>query len=792
MQVQAIAESKKEIRAALVGLPLKRREDKILISGRGKYVDDIKIPGMLHASVLRSAYAHAKIKKIDFANVLSNPDVVLALSGEDIRKVTDPLPVVALPPDAKRTDVYMLAVDKVHYSGEPVAVVVAKDRYSAEDAIENIEVEYEPLEPVIDVEKAVELGAPRIYPDWEDNVGIFVPIKAGNVEAAFKNADHIIKEKISRHRLSPSPIETRGYIASYEPMTGKLLYYASTQMPHVFRSLLSKSIGIAESKIQVIAPQVGGAFGQKAPIYQEEPLIAFLSIKLQRPVKWIETRSENLSSGSQARQQVHYIEFAVKKDGKVTGIRDKLLADMGAYLPQPGPGSIFATASLIPSGYKIENYEADVYMVHTNKAPYGAYRGYGKADSNFVMEIMLDSIATKLKIDPVELRLKNFIPQNEFPYTSCTGKVYDSGNYAGNVLKAIKEIGYHDFRIQQKDLRKRGIYKGISVSFLLEPSATAVPDSLLSSYESATVRIDPSGKVTVLCGTASQGQGHETVLAQVTADELGVPIDDIEVLEGDTSLSPYGLGAWSSRFSVVGVGAVILACRKIKNKLLEIASLALSSLKEDLTFDSGDSIVSVRDGTSITIDEIARIAYTQVYLLEDKVEPCLEETARYVIPKSGYPTWGAGAYAVIVDVDIETGKFSIEKQIVVSDSGRVLNPLTLDGQIIGGMAQGIGGAIFEDVVYDSQGSLLSSTFVDYLIPTALEIPTDVTVYHMGSATDSVIGGAKGAGEGGAIFPAYGLTNAVIDALSDFRVERISQPLSPENVWKAISKKSMSG
>ena len=762
------------------------------------YVDDVKFSGMLYAAILRSDYAHARIKNIDLSRALESPGVVLALSGREISRDTKPLPLSVTLPWMKKADVYMLAVDKVHFTGEAVAVVLATDRYLAEDALEKIEIEYEPLQAINNAEKSLEADAPRLYESWDSNELIQYNFKIGDVEDALANSDYVIKERIERHRYAAAPLETRGYVASYDLFSKVLTYYASTQTPHILRTLISESLELSEDRIRVVAPNVGGGFGQKIPLYQEEPLVAYLSMKTGRPVKWIETRSENLKAGAHSRQQIHYFEIGVKKDGTITAIKDKIIADIGAFMPQSGLASLLATTLFIPSGYKIQNYEVDLHVASTNKAPFGALRGFGKADAKFAIERMLDIVARRNGVDSVQLRLKNFIQPDEFPYNSCTGAVYDSGNYPGNLLKAAKAVNYQEFRRDQTELRKKGVYKGISVSFMIEPSGNAVPDSLHTGYDSATVRIDPSGRVTVMVGVAAQGQGHETALSQIVADELGVTPSEVSISEGDTAISPYGLGAWASRFAIVGVGSVMMACDKVKRKLLKIASSRLGAPESELIFEGG-YLTSLKDANkSISIIELAKIAYTKIYLLPAGVEPGIEEKARYITPNiryipddkgrlNLYPSETAGAYAVVVDVDISSGKVKIEKQVFVSDCGRIINPMTLDGQIHGGIAHGIGGAMFEDLVYDSDGQLVSSTFMDYLLPTALETP-DVEVIHMMTLSPVTLGGFKGAGEGGCIPPPYGITNAVEDAIAPLGANMLLQPVSPENVWKSLRTK----
>jgi aerobic carbon-monoxide dehydrogenase large subunit len=776
------------------GQSLRRREDPVLLSGHGTFVDDVKFPGMLYAGVVRSDYGHARIRSIDFQEALKLPGVVYAIGGNEIRKEMRPLPLSEITARMKSTEVFSLAVDKVHFAGEPVAAVVAENRYIAEDAIAKVVIEYEPLESVVDAEKALETDSPKLYEEWGTNEMLHHRFRIGNLEEAFSISDYVIKEKITRHRYTAAPIECRGYLASYDSYSNMMTYYASTQSPHILRTLVAQSLGFPEDRIRVIAPHVGGGFGEKLPLYQEEPLIAFLSWKLRRPVKWIETRTENLSSACHSRQQVHYVEVAVNKDGRINAVRDNMIADLGAFSPQPGIDSPLATTRFITSGYKVDNYSIDLHAVCTNKSPYGAVRGFGKADANFVMERMVNIVAKKIGMDPVQFRLKNFIQPHEFPYRSCTGAIYDSGNYPGNLLKAAESIGYTEFRKGQEASRRKGIHRGISVSFLLEPSALTKTDSVYTGYESATIRVDPSGNITVYTGVATQGQGHETALSQIVADEFGIEPRNVSVQEGDTTTSPYGLGNFSSRFSIAGIGAVGMACDGVKRKIIKIASSKLGVPEEELVFENG-RIRSIKyDGKiSITFPEIAEIAYKKIHLLPPGMKPGIDESAYYLSPnakfipdESGrmnlYPSYTGGAYAVIVEVDVETGKVRILKQVFVSDCGNIINPLMLDGQHQGGLAQGIGGAIFEDLPYDSNGQLLSSTFMDYLIPSSMEVP-DSTIVHMETPSPVTRGGFKGGAEGGCIVAPYGLTNAVDDALDAITLR---QPLSPENMWREIS------
>jgi carbon-monoxide dehydrogenase large subunit len=779
----------------MIGESVKRVEDLALVKGLGTYVDDVKLPGMLYAAFLRSPYAHAKIKKIDTSDAIKIHGVTLILTGDDIRKLIPPLPFPDAVPGMKQTSCYCLAVDKVRYVGEPIAVVVANDRYVAQEATELINVEYELLSPIIDAEEALKPDAPLIHEEWGDNIMFATSFEEGQVEKVLQESDYVISERIKRHRYTGCPIETRGYVASYNAGTGSLTIYASTQAPHILKSLVSQCLSFPEQMIRVISNNVGGAFGVKHPLYQEEPLIPFLSIQTGKPVKWIETRQEHMMSTCHSREQVHYIVMGINKDGVITALKDRIIADLGAYVPQHGLGSVLSTMRILPSGYKIDNFKVELFCVITNKAPYGAVRGFGKADANYVIERIMEIGARKIGMDPLEFRMKNLLKPEQFPYVSVTGAVYDSGNYLECMRRAKELINYENFRKEQRDNWTKGIYQGVSIVFMIEPAANAVPNSLYSGYESAKITITPSGKVTVFTGLSDQGQGHKTALAQIVANELGVSLEDISIVEGDTDACPYGLGAWASRFSVAGVGAVTMACRALREKIIRIAAHLLETRPEDIELKEGELYVKDAPMRKLTIHEIASIAYTQVYRLPSDITPTLEADGVYVLPNirylpdekgrvNRYTVYSSGAYAVKVHVDIETGMVSILDNVFISDCGNIINPILLEGQIIGGVVQGIGGGLYEELSYSNDGQLLNSTLMDYLLPSAVEAPP-IKVEHLITPSPFSIGGFKGAGEGGAIPPPVALVNAVEDALRPLGVRISEMPLSPFRVWKAV-------
>jgi len=781
-------------RGGYVGASVRRKEDPGLVSGRIPYVDDITLPKMLYLALVRSPYAHAQLKSID-VEPAKMEGVVMILTGNDLKLETSPLPYPITLPFLREAKVYALATDRVRYVGEPVAAVVAEDRYSAVDAAERVVVEYDPLPAVVDPEEALKNSAPKLYDDWPDNVRMY--FKIGNdIGDVFKNADHVVEAKLRSHRQSASPIETRSIAASYDKITGFMTVWVSTQRPHAFRTVLADALKLPESRIRVIKPAVGGSFGMKSPLYPEEFLVPYLSMKLGRPVKWSETRTENLTSSTHSRDQVHYIKMGLRKDGKILALQDRIIADMGVAHPMGQGHSPLTTGIFLPGPYDIKNLFVEIFGVVTNKPSYGAYRGFGKSDSTFIMERFLDIVARRLHLDPVKLRHINFIRPEDFPYTSATGCLYDSGRYSDVLNKALRLADYDYWRARQKELRKEGRLIGIGVAYMLEPASAAVPNTLIGNYEVATVRIDPSGKVTLLVGTASQGQGHETTLAQVLADYLGARIEDITVVEGDTLACPYGLGTFSSRNAAAAGPAVILAAKEVRKRLLKVASKVMNLPISRLYVK--DSAVHVKShDRSVSFAELARVAYTRPYEVSPEGGASLEATKYYTLPKMQFTpdekgrmnlnsTYPNGAFVTIVEIDPETGKVEVKKVVVVHDCGNVINPMIVEGQIHGGIAQGVAGAIYEELRFDASGQPLISNFVNYLVPTAAEIP-QIEVAHHVTPSPWIPGGFKGMAEGGAVGTPPAIMNAVYDALAPFGVEITEGPMSPERVWSYISK-----
>lgn len=783
-----------------MGLPVKERESYRLITGSGLFVDDVKLPNTAYMSVLRSPISHAKLSNVDAREALKQKGVLAAITSKDVIGKTRPLRTRLSIEGIKVVEHHCLAGERLRYVGEPFAAIVADDPYAARDAIDAMSFDYERLDPIVMAEDGLKQGAGLLYPEWGDNVALRRQFSNGDVDKAFSNADIVLREKIASHRYTGTPIETRAYCADYNPRDKSLTFYASTQNPHVARTLLAEALGFPENKIRVVMPDVGGAFGLKHPLYHEEILVAFLSIQLGRPVKWSETRTENLQSMHHAREQVHHVEVAAKSDGSILGLRDKIIVDLGAYYPTAGPFSALVTAHYLPGPYRIQDYAYELLCIVTNKTPYGAYRGFGKADSNFVMERIMDKLARKLGVDPAEIRMRNLIDSSEFPYRTATGAIYDSGDYKRALSKLLEIIDYPSVKRKQRSLRSKGGCEGIGLAFILEPSGVSYPGSFLSNYDSVTIRMDPSGKVTVLSGGAPQGQSYETVTAQLVADILGIGMDEISVTHGDTQLCPYGLGSYSSRFSVILAPAIAEAATQIRKKLLKAASHFLNVEESSLKLDRGYMLADSEE--KMEIRTLARMLYTKSDLLPPGMGPGLETTVVYSGPQAKdshganssqnmYLAYPYAAAAVIVRVDSELGEVEPLRYCIVHDCGNVINEAIVEGQLVGGAVQGLGGALYEELVYNQDGDLLTSTFMDYLIPSARELPIKIELHRTVTPSPFVPGGYKGAGEAGTLCSPPVFANAVEDALSKVVSGVDSMPLKPEALWRKVREGDLS-
>jgi carbon-monoxide dehydrogenase large subunit len=779
---------------AVIGQSIKRREDPRLITGEAKYLDDIQLPGMAHAAILRSPYAHARIVSIDVSKAQALEGVIAVYTGADFMDI-NPLPCAWQAGGVKNNvnTPRVLAVDKVTFTGAGVAVVVAENRYIAEDALNLIEVEWEPLPVVVDARKAVEPGAPQIHENAPNN--IVLEWECGEqaaVDAALAEADVVIRQPLVNQRLIPTPMETRGCVAQYLPATDEYTVWMTSQAPHVMRLLMTAFVfGIPETKMRVISPQVGGGFGAKIFLYPEYPLVAALAKKTGRPVKWAESRSENYIATTHGRDHITEIEVGAKRDGTITALKVKTYANLGGVLSTIAPGIPTTLYGRMLSGtYKIPNIYCHVTGVYTNTGMVDAYRGAGRPEATYVVERAVDLVADELGLDPADVRRKNFIPPDAFPYDPkiLRGLKYDSGQYQLALDRALAMLDYEQFRREQAAARAQGRYIGVGISSYVEicgvaPSAwIGLPGEGWGAglWESANVRVHLTGKVVVTTGSQNHGQGHETSVAQIVADELGIPVDDVIVQHSDTLGTPFGYGTYGSRSTAVGGIAVWHSLQKIKEKAKVIGAHLLEAAVEDVTFADGKVSVKGAPDSFKTIQDIAAQA-ALAYNLPPGVEPFLDDTSYYDPPNCTFPF---GTHIAVVEVDAETGQVTILRYIAVDDVGNVINPMIVDGQVHGGIAQGVAQALWEGAVYDDNGQLLTGSLMDYAIPRADLFPTIETDRTVTPSPVNPLG-VKGAGEMGTIGSTPAIVNAVIDALSPLGIRHIDMPLTPQRVWSAI-------
>ncbi len=769
---------------------MKAREDLLLLYGKGKFFDDVQLPKTIYATIVRSPYAHARVLGVDGAAAKRQEGVVDVIDGRSLEGSYQPLSFGSKV--VKASMLRCLAVDKVRYAGEPVAVVLARDKYSGEDAVGYVEIEYDPLPPVVTWEDALEARA-LVHEEWGDNLAIDHEHKSGDVAGAFATADHVLEETFRMHRHAGTPMETRGVLAHYEWTSGRLTVWSTSNLPHMYRTALSELLGIDESRIRVIAGNIGGAFGTKTVPTAEDMLIPVLAVKHDQPIKWVETRSENLKS-LHGKEQVHQIQVAVRKDGTILGIRDKIILDLGAYANRTGPVEGLNAACFVPGCYKVQNYAVKLVGVVTNKPPLGPYRGFGKSAPTFVIERVMDRVAKKLGLDVAEVRFKNLV--TEFPHRNPAGAVYDSGSYKQSLELALERVGYQDFRKDQRDKRAAGEYVGIGLSCSLDGSGHVVKDALISAFDGVTVRVSRRGSVTVLTGSCGLiGTRHETSFSEFVGNTLGVRPETVDVVEGDTLVCPIGQGSFSDRTAVYTMSAAKIAAQKLRAKILRIASAITEVAPEELDLRGG--VISARNapGLSMKITDVAEAVYKRTYSLPEGLDAGLEETHYFSLrdieffPAAGgtgyYPCFGNSCHIAVVKVDPETGRVRILRYVMVHDAGRILNEKIVEGQALGGLVAGFGGALMEELVYDTSGQLESGTFMDYLIPNAPVVPPDIEIHHLESPSPMTPVGSKGAGEAGANGSYAALANAVEDALEPFGVSVRDLPLKPEYLWRAI-------
>jgi aerobic carbon-monoxide dehydrogenase large subunit len=778
-----------EVPAAEVGRARLRKEDAKLITGQTNWTDNIKLPGMLQIAFLRSPFAHAKIARVDVSAALTMPGVVAAFSGADFAAEQGSLPCawpvtedIVIPPHPP------MAVDEVRYVGEAVAAVVARDRYLAADALAAIDVDYEPLPPVLDMRAALEEGSPKVHE--AGNKSYEWVFASGDAEAAFAGAPVVLERTYRQQRLIPCAMEPRAVVASW--VGDEVTLWSATQIPHVLRFALSAFFGIPEQNIRVIAPDVGGGFGSKLQVTAEEVLAVLIGRRLGKPVKWTESRSEGNMTTHHGRDQWQRIRIAADHDGRIRGLDVDLLADMGAYLMLVTPGIPLLGAFMFPAIYKMDAYSFKCTGVFTTKMPTDAYRGAGRPEATFAIERIIDELANELGLDPLTLRERNWIRHEEFPYTTVAGLTYDSGNYEAATELAKEIFGYDALRAEQQERAERGdrVRLGIGVSTFTEMCGLA-PSRVLGSlsygaggWEHASIRMLPTGKVEVVTGSSAHGQGHETAWSQIVADQLGVPFEDIRVLHGDTQISPKGMDTYGSRSLAVGGLALVGACDKVVAKAKVIAAAMLEASADDLEFAAGRFSVRGDPEAGRTIQEIA-LATFAAHALPDGVEPSLDSDATYDPENFSFPH---GTHLCATEVDTETGMVRIRSYVAVDDVGVVVNPLIVEGQVHGGIAQGIAQALYEEGVYDDDGNLVTATLADYLVPAAPDLPSYQTSRTSSPADNRL--GVKGVGEAGTIASTPAVVNAVVDALKPFGVRDVTMPCSPERVWRAIQNSSV--
>lgn len=772
-----------------VSTSVKRLEDPPLLLGKAQYLDDLKIPGMLTVAFLRSPHAHARIVVVDVRGALSAPGVVAVLTGEEVSRLARPIRSELRAPGYKPSGWPALAKDKARFVGEPVAAVAASDRYRAEDAIEQIRVSYQPLPAVADAERAMEPGAPRLHEELSDNVLLHVHFDNGKVERAFEEAEIRFSETFRHARCTGASMENRGVIAHLDRPGGTLTVWASTQAPHLLRTGLAEVLGLPESRLRVIAPAVGGGFGTKMHLFPEDIVVCLLALRLGQPVKWFEDRRENLMASAHARQQISRIEVAAKRDGTILGLRARLVSDVGAYSMYPVTAALEPTTSagILPGPYRIRGYSYDAYAVATNKCPVGAYRGVGMALGTFVRERVVDMLARRTGLDPAEIRRRNFIQPGDFPYQSASGLVIDGGSYAASLDRLLEVAGYEELRKAQpgeRDGKRRGIGLAAYTEFTGMGSGTFRRRGMiqLPGHDAATVRIEPSGEARAFVSAASQGQGHATTLAQILADELGLPIGEVSIVQSDTERCPYGSGSFASRSMVSSGGALVLAARKVREKILKLAAHHLEAAAEDLVIEDGEVSVRGMPSRKVTIREVALWAHRPAAgALPEGLDPGLEATQYYDPPPA---TFANGAHLAVVEVDVETGQVEVLQYVVVEDCGKMVNPMIVEGQVHGAVAQGIGNALYEDLAYDGEGQPLTTSFMDYLLPTSQELPP-FEVVHIETPPPVTVSGFKGMAEGGTIGATAAVANAVADALAPLGIEVRELPLSPDRVYRLI-------
>jgi aerobic carbon-monoxide dehydrogenase large subunit len=777
----------RESPSGVFGAPLPRKEDARLVAGRGRYVTDVELPRMLHVAFVRSPHAHARMRRIDAAAALAAPGVTAVVTGADPDVAPHRIEARSALPGYVMTGQPVLAWPEARFAGEAVAAVVARDRYAAEDAAALVEVEWEPLPAALDIVDPSRGGA-IVHEAAPGNVLLARRFESGQVDATLAAAAAVVERVFRTNRQTAAPLEGRAGVADWSPGEGKLTLWLGTQVPHLVRHALAEMLALPENRIRVVAPDVGGGFGMKAVVYPEEVALCLLAMRLGRPVKWVEQRRESFLASAHARDHHYAVRAGFDRDGRLLALDARVACNAGAYSVFPWTAGIEAlmAGGLLAGPYKVPHYRCEVTAVATHTTPAGPYRGVARPATTFVMERLLDLGARALGVDRVAVRRLNLVGPADLPYTSATRLVHDSGSYPLCFEQAVEAIDYAGFRGEQARARAKGRYLGIGFANYNEltglgQAASAGPRMpFRTGHEGATVRMDPSGAVTVLAGVTSQGQGLETTMAQLAAAELGLPLDAVRVVLGDTDATPFGLGAFASRQAVIGGGAVTRAARALREKITAIAAHLLEAAAADLELADGRVAVRGLPDRGVTLLDVARVAHLETHRLPPETEPGLEAT-RFYDPIRG--TFAAGAQAAVVEVEPATGRIEIRRYVCVEDTGRVINPLVVEGQVQGAIAQGVGGALLEHLIYDDAGQLLTGTLMEYALPTAAALPAFELV-HVEVPAENLIG-VRGVGEGGTLGPPAVLANAVADALAPLGVEVNELPITPARVWTSV-------
>jgi carbon-monoxide dehydrogenase large subunit len=765
-------------RTKVVGTRVPRIEDERFLTGRGTYVADLEWEDMVHAAFLPSPYAHARLRHVDVSRARTRPGVLASFSGAELKAAWRPIPAIDLDDaEAFHTPAYWpLPVEAVHHAGQAVAVVVAKDAASARDALEDIEVAYDPLPTVLEAEAALRPGAPQLHPKVPGNLGFRWTLQGGDAGAAFRQADVVVERRLVNPRLQPAPMEPDAAVASWDAGTGRLTLWVTSQNPHDIRSDVAKCLRLTAKEVRVVSPDVGGGFGAKVALYPQAAVVAHLARVVGRPVRWVATRTENFQTMTHGRDQVQDVRLAATWDGTILGLRVRAYANLGAYLSTAGavvPSAPFG--EMLSGCYRMRAVEAEVLGAYTNTAPTGPYRGAGRPEAAYLVERMVDLLARKLGMDPSEIRRRNFVPRDAFPYAAITGRTYDSGDYAGTMDKALAFVGYARLREEQARAREEGRLVGIGLSTYVEMCGVGP-----GMKGHSTVRVTPQGRVLVRTGAMPHGQGGATMLAQIVGEALGVPVELVDVLYGDTDAVPRGVGTFGSRTTAIEGASVAMSAAKVVEKARRLAAHFLEARPEDVVFEAGRFHVRGVEGPSRTVAQVA-VEAGAATRLPSGLDPALEASSSFDPEDFVYPF---GTHVCVVEVERETGIVDILRYLAVDDVGKVVNPMIVEGQVHGGVLQGIAQALWEEARYDGDGNLLTSSFLEYAMPTATEAPTIETERTVTPTSLNVLG-AKGVGETGSIAAPAAVVNAVVDALSALGIEHLDMPLTPEKVWRAI-------